>query len=207
VRRFIATLPGRLLGQLLILALLLPTITLALSSRASAQVAVLPSWAVVEFRNLKSPGTEFGRNAAAAVAGELAKTGQYDVTPQESVQRAIETLGIASPPDVAVNLFRVAQEIRASTVVAGDIVDYRILNVGAGRQAVVQMQVSVYDVASGIRVNGAVVRGQSTIRPGDVTEEALVNDAIAKAPARRFVRSRGDSSRLERFSTPRRTRL
>lgn len=180
MRRFIASLPGKVFGQLVILALLLPSITLALLSRAEAQVAVLPQWAVVEFRNLKSPGTAFGKTAAQAVSSELAKTGQYDVTPEDTVNRAIGTLGITSPPEGTVNLLRLAQEVRASTVIGGQIVDYRLFSGPSGKYAVVQILVAVYDVASGLAVNGAQARGQSTVRPADTPDEALINDAITQ---------------------------
>jgi len=85
VRRFIASLTGKVFSQLVILALLLPTITMALLSRAEAQVAVLPTWTVVEFKNRKSPGTTFGKAAATAVMTELAKTNQYDISPEVTV--------------------------------------------------------------------------------------------------------------------------
>jgi hypothetical protein len=168
------------LAQLVVMTLLVPFITLASLRSAVAQVSVLPTWSVVEFRNRKSAGTQFGKTAAEAVSGELAKTGQYDVLPQATVQRAIETLGIASPPDGQTNLLRVASEIRSSTVVSGEIVDYRVVSGSAGKQALVQLQIVVTDVASGIPINGAVVKGESTVRPGDVSDETLINDAIVQ---------------------------
>jgi len=139
---------------------------------------VLPSWAVVEFKNLKSPGTNFGKVAASAVSGELLKTGQYEVISTETIDRAIKSLGIASPPDGLVNLFRVAEEVRASTVVTGEIANYGVANTGAGKQASVTIRTVIYDVASRLAVNGAVVNAQSTIRPGDVSDETLINDAL-----------------------------
>jgi len=163
---------------MVVLTLLLPFLTLALVSRAVAQVAVLPSWAVVEFRNVKSPGTPFGRVAAEAIASELGKTGQYEIIPQETIERTVKNLGVSTPPESTINLLRIAQDARASTVVNGEIIDYRILSEAGGKQAVVQMRTVVYDVASGLAVNGTVTTSRSTVRPGDVTDEALINDAI-----------------------------
>lgn len=180
MRRFIASLPGRLLAQVVIVALLMPFVTLASIRTAVAQVTVLPTWAVVEFKNRMAAKTEYGKTAAEAISGELSKTGQYDVAPQATVQRAIEDLGIASPPDGDVNLLRVANQVRASTVVSGEIVEYKILSSAAGKQAVVALQLVVTDVASGLAFNGATVEGRSTVRPGDVADETLINDAIVQ---------------------------
>ncbi|CAN5376079.1 hypothetical protein BH11ARM2_BH11ARM2_02750 [soil metagenome] len=180
MRRFIASLSGKVISQLVILTLLMPTLTLALMSRAVAQVATLPTWAVVEFTNRKSAGTAFGKSASAAIIGELAKTGRYDIVPQENIQRAIETLGVDSPPKGNVNLLRVGQEVRASTIVNGDIVDYEVLNADGGKRARVSMLVVIYDVTSGIAVNGVAEVGVSTTRPSNTSDDALINDAIAQ---------------------------
>ena len=63
MRRFIVSLPGKAFSHLVILALLLPTLTFALLHRAVAQLAGKPGLVIVEFRNLKSPGTSFGKTA------------------------------------------------------------------------------------------------------------------------------------------------
>jgi len=181
VRRFITSLPGKVIGQLVIVALILPSITLALYSRASAQIATLPSWAITEFVNKKSPGTTYGKAAATAIGNELAKTGAFDVVPSDTVDRAIESLTISSPPDGLVNMLRLGQEVHATSIVSGEIVDYRVQPAGSGKQASVVMKVLVYDVASGLPVNGAAIRGFSTIRAGSIADDTLIKDAIAQA--------------------------
>jgi len=181
VRRFITSLTGKLVSQLVILALLLPYLSLTLVSRAEAQVQTLPSWAVTEFANKKSPGTNFGKLAADAVSSELAKTGQYDVQTKETIDRTITSLGLTSPLQGSVNLMRVGQELRASSIVSGEVVNYEIRNVAGGHQAFVTMTVTVTDVASGLVVNGAALGAQSTARPGDVSDETLIADAISAA--------------------------
>ncbi|MDR3692155.1 MAG: hypothetical protein P4L46_22430, partial [Fimbriimonas sp.] len=181
MRRFIKSLFGKVIGQLVILTLVLPSITLALFTRAEAQVAVLPLWAVTEFKNLKSPGTNFGKTASTAVASELGKIGTFDVIPDESIKRAADNLGITLPADGIVNLMRLGQEVKASTIVSGEIVNYVVHSVGGGRQASVALRVVVYDVASALAVNGAVQEGVSTIRSGNVTDDTLIGDAIGQA--------------------------
>lgn len=181
MRRFIVSLLGKAIGQLVILTLVLPSITLALYKRADAQVAVLPLWAVTEFKNLKSPGTGFGKTASTAVSSELGKIGTMDVIPDESLKRSAENLGISMPPDGVINLMRLGQEVKASTIISGEIVNYQVRAVGGGKQASVALRVVVYDVASSLPVNGAAQQGVSTVRAGSVSDETLIDDAIAQA--------------------------
>jgi len=181
VRRFITSLPGTVIGHVVIAALILPSVTLALFTRASAQIATLPSWAVTEFVNKKSSGTTYGVVAAKALSSELAKTGHVDVVPDDTMSGAIGRLAITSPPDGLVNLLRLGQEVGASSITRGEIVDYRIQPAGGGRQASVVIRVVVYDVASGLPVNGAALRGVSSIRTGTVSDETLIGDAFGQA--------------------------
>lgn len=183
MRRFITSLPGRIISHMIVIMLLMQSLTMLTVSRAFSQggLASKPTWVVVEFRNLKAPiGTTFGKTVAEALGSELGKLDKYDVVGQEYVARSILSLGISSPPDNDVNLFRVAQENRASSVVSGDIIDYRIVPVGSGKQAVVAINVTVYDVASQLAVNGSAVTARSTVRPSSVDDATLVNDAIAQ---------------------------
>jgi hypothetical protein len=181
VRRFITSLPGKVIGQVAIAALILPSITLAMFAKAKAQIATQPSWAVTEFVNLKSPGTTYGKTAATDFGNALANRGEIEVVPPESVTRAIETLGITTPPDGLVNLLRLGQEVKATSIVSGEIADYRVQSAGNGRQASVVMRVVVYDVASGLSVNGAALRGVSSIRSGNVDDDTLIKDALEQA--------------------------
>ena len=99
------------------------------------------------------------------------------------MKRSIETLGLTSPLDQLVNLERVGQDVRASTIVAGEVIDYRVKQVGGGKQAIVAVRMVAYDVSSGLPVNGALEKGESTIRSGNVTNDALIVDAIQQAAA------------------------
>lgn len=182
MRRFITSLLGKVISAWAIIALLLPSISLLWADRAFAQVAVQPSMAVVEFQNQKSPGTGFGKLAAEAVTSQFTAVSQkYDVQPTELVNKAFQTLGIASPPVNKVNLFRVADELKVNYIVSGVISDYRIVSEGTSRHAIVAMSVVVYDVASETALNGASVSAESVSRPNSVDETTLVNDAINTA--------------------------
>ena len=184
MRRFVDTFAGKAFCHLAAMALVLPTVTLTVAGRAEAQVTQLPSWAITEFKDLKAgASSKYGQAAADAVASELAKTNQYDVVPQESVKRSIETLGLSSPLEGLVNLSRVGQDVRATTIVQGEILDYKVSSVGGGKQAIVAVRMVAYDVSSGLPVNGALEKGESTIRSGNVTDEALVTDAVGQAAA------------------------
>ena len=182
MRRFITSLFGKTIGNLVIAAMVLPSLAIALSSKAEAQVTVAPSWAVVEFENLKSPGTNFGKVAADAVANELMKTNQYEVQSAETIDRAAKAIGITLPAaGGTTNLFRLADELRVSTIVTGQIAAYSVSNTGAGKQARVTIRTVVYDVPSQTAINGAVVTADSTQRGGTVDDATLIADAIQQA--------------------------
>ncbi len=182
MRRFIQTLPGKLIAHLAVLSLVLPSLSLMFVAKAHAQLQSLPTWAVVEFVNKK--GGNYGVVAAEAVASEFAKTGKYDVVPQETIKRSMETLSLQSPVTDTTSILRLAQDLRASTIVRGEVVDYMIRNVGGGKQATVAMKVIVIDAASGLPVNGAGLTANSTVRAGEVTTETLVAEAIGTAANR-----------------------
>ena len=95
MRRFLRTRMGKAVSQLVILALLLPFISYYGATRAAAQIQTQPRWAVVPFNNVSGSGTaDLGMRAAQAVDDELAKTGKYELSPLDSVNRAIQSLGL-----------------------------------------------------------------------------------------------------------------
>ncbi|HVT13423.1 MAG TPA: hypothetical protein VHE55_14245, partial [Fimbriimonadaceae bacterium] len=122
-----------------------------------------------------------GNTASDAVASELSKTNLYDVVPQEQIKRAADNLGLTLPVTDPTTYLRLAQEVRASTVVTGEVVGYRILPNGGGKQAIVGINVKVIDVASGLPINGVGLTAKSTVRVGDVSDETLVNEALGAA--------------------------
>ncbi|MBX7133294.1 MAG: penicillin-binding protein activator LpoB [Fimbriimonadaceae bacterium] len=181
MRRFVESRFGKGISLLLVHALIIPFLTFVSVAKSVAQIETLPQWAVVEFQNLSSKGgAGYGKTASEAVASELAKTNKYEMIPAETVTRAETELGYTGTlrPD---QLIRLGQNIRATTIVSGQIVDYRVIEVGAGKQADVLLRVEVRDVASGLPINGAAIKASSAIKGGDVSDETLVNEAISAA--------------------------
>lgn len=182
MRRFINSILGKVVCHVLAVALLLPSLQFVVASRAEAQLQTLPTWAVVEFevRNPKGQ-TGLGKTAAEAVANELARTGKYDVVPQETMQRTLEALQLQSPVTQMTSLLRLATEVRATTIVRGEVVNWRVVNESGGKKADVIMRVEVIDVASGLPVNGSALSASSSIRAASVEDATVVSEALNTA--------------------------
>lgn len=185
MRRFVASLSGKVVCHIVCLALLMPILTLISVSRAEAQIQTLPSWAVVDFVNRSGKGGDrIGVVAADAVANELSKTGRYDVTPREQVARAIQSLNLVTPVTEQTSLFRLATEVQATALVTGEVVNWQIRPVSNGKQADVIIRSVVRDVASGLPVNGSAQSASSSVRPGDTPDEVLLAEAFSLAATR-----------------------
>ncbi|HLP00050.1 MAG TPA: hypothetical protein VK171_15755 [Fimbriimonas sp.] len=182
MRRFIATLPGKVISNVVALSLVLPYMAMGLASKGHAQLRSLPGWAVVNFANKKAPSaTDLGAHAAASLGQSLHRTGKYNVESQDNVQRVVDGLGLRQPlPDLQ-NVLRVANELRVQTIVTGDVAEYRIDRSASGKQARASMRVVCYDVASGLPVNGAAIAASSIVQGSEVADEVLIKDAIAQA--------------------------
>jgi hypothetical protein len=185
MRRFIQTRTGQALSHIVAAALILPSLTFGFARRAEAQLQQNPAVAVVDFRDLKNPGSAYGQRAAEALSGFFGTAQGYDVVPRETIQREVETLGLRQPLPTLTNILRVGQQLRLTrpgdSIVSGEIVDYRVRSSAQGKQADVSMRVTMTDVPSGIAVNGAGVSASSTVRSGDVSDETLINDALSSA--------------------------
>ncbi len=182
MRRFITTLTGKVIGQVAVAALLLPTLTLCLATRANAQLARRASWAVIPF-SVNGKASPNGAIAAKAVYDEISKRAEsfrppIEVIPPEQVARTEETLGLTDPITDQTSVLRLGQELGAQRIVLGDIVDSKIVGVGGNRQANVLVQVIVRDVASGIDINGSSVQAFSTVRAGNTPDETLITEAL-----------------------------
>ena len=182
MRRFINSILGKVVCQVMAVAMLLPSLQFVVASRAEAQLQTLPTWAVVEFevRNPKGQ-TGLGKTAAEAVANELARTGKYDVVPQETMQRTLESLQLQSPVTQMTSLLRLASEVRATTIVRGEVVNWRVVNESGGKKADVIMRVEVIDVASGLPVNGSALSASSSIRAASVEDASVISEALNTA--------------------------
>lgn len=185
MRRFVASLPGKVVCHLVVTALLMPILTLISVSKAEAQIQTLPSWAVVDFVNRSGKGGDrIGVVAADAVANELSKSGRYDVTPREQIARAIQSLNLVTPVTEQTSLFRLATEVQATALVTGEVVNWQIRPVSNGKQADVIIRSVVRDVASGLPVNGSAQSASSSVRPGDTPDEVLLAEAFGYAATR-----------------------
>lgn len=185
MRRFIYSLHGKAIAGVTVLALLLPFFTLATLRVSHAQVDQREPWAVVDFVD-KSPTKVdgLGKAAAEAVGAELAKNDRLDILPAETVNRGISELGLQSPVSGREELMRLGQNLRAVTIVAGEIVNQRVVTNGATKTGEVKVRVIVTDVASGLPVNGAAVLGESKNNAADADNGQILRAAIADAAFR-----------------------
>ncbi|MBI5708675.1 MAG: hypothetical protein HZC36_16960 [Armatimonadetes bacterium] len=178
MRRFIKSTLGRAICNVMIMALLLPSFSFFTAGRVVAQLQQAPAWAVVKF-DAKDPAV--GEAAADAVQSALVKIPGIDITPKDSVVRTIASLGLQEPIRDRTSMMRLGEELRAATIVNGQVIGTRITNSGGGKRAEVILRVVVNDVASGLPVNGAAVRGSSSVRTGEAEDMTVLNEALATA--------------------------
>lgn len=182
MKRFIQTRPGQAVSFVTAIALVLPFLTLATVRPAAAQLETMPVWAVVEFSDLsKKPVEGIGQMAAEAISAELAKSNRYDVLPTDTVNRTAADLGLQMPVRRPDELIRLGQNLRAQTIVSGEIVNTRIVTNGDQKRADVLVRIEVRDVASGLSVNGAALSSSSAQRSIDVDDASLFRDALSAA--------------------------
>ncbi|MCL6623172.1 MAG: hypothetical protein K6T17_00970 [Fimbriimonadales bacterium] len=187
MRRFVESKVGRQVSRVLILALVWNFVFWALPAVSGyAQIAVQrPQWAVLDFVNKTSlGGRALGGTAADAVAA-LLLTANVDVLGRETVERAYQDLGLTPPVTNKLDILRLGQYLTVEVVVIGEIQQAQIRRGANGRSADVALIVQGIDVSSGFPVVGTAVIGSSSERPGDITDDALlaeaVNDAAQKA--------------------------
>lgn len=149
--------------------------------RAEAQVERLPVWAFVEFENKGPQNAEIGKAAAMALSNEFGKRQTVDILPLDTVSRTVEQLGLRIPITRASDLSRLGQELDATLIVSGEVVNYRVESSGSDKQAQVLVRVFVKDVASGITINGSAVSGRSGFRASSTEASALINEALGDA--------------------------
>lgn len=182
MRRLIHSHFGRAVSFLVTFALMLPAFTLMTARKAEAQAESQPSMAVVEFADVsKVPNKipDIGKKAAAAFRTELGKTNKYDVQSEETITRVMGELGFQAPVTRVEDLIRLGQQALAVTVTSGTIHNYRIVDQGGGKVGQILMRIEIRDVASGLVINGAALSASSSVRVGDISDEALINEAIA----------------------------
>lgn len=173
---------ARTLSKTLIVSLLFNSATFMLlaPSPAEAQLTgTLPQWAVADFVN-NSPlgGAALAGAATDAFATNLAGTNQASVIPRESVDRGVRELNLTPPLTRTLDVIRLGQWLQVDVVFTGEVKDARIRQGGNGKSADVILVVKGIDVASGLPIMGAAVHGQSSERPGDVSDDVLLEEAV-----------------------------
>ena len=149
----------------------------SLLAALALQAASKPVWAVADLRDLRFPTSHYGHFAAGIVATELERLGTYEVIGGERVDRAVDKLNIRRPLDTLLALVQIGQELQVTTIVSGEVVEYRVEPGGPARAAV---YVIVYDAESGWPVNGALAFGTADFH-GGMSKDALVQEAIRRA--------------------------
>lgn len=162
-----------------VLALLL---VFGFAQGARAQTQTAPVWAVLDLQDSKKAGGEgLGQFAADALRSEFAKLGTYELLPRDSIMRGMDELRLVPPLTENVDMIRLGQTIQAEALVTGRVADFQVLGVKEGKVADVLLEVTVLDIASGLTVNGAVVKGSSAVRPVGTDDSVLLEDAVRSA--------------------------
>lgn len=105
------------------------------------------------------------------------------LTSDDTVARFVQELNLALPIESAADIQRLGQALvpQAAYIVTGTVPNWRIDTSKGGKTATVVMGVTVWDVAAGMKVNGAAVQGTSGVRPADTANSALLQEAIKRA--------------------------
>jgi hypothetical protein len=174
----------RTVSRALVTALAWNFLILALPApKAEAQFAgAAPQWAVLDFVNKSNiGGNELGSLASDALTTDLLGTNRFNILPRETVDRAMRDLGLQAPLSRELDVLRVAQALGVETIIVGEVSAIRINKGQGGKSADVALIVRGLDVASGLPVLGAAVAGQSAERPGDVSDDVVIDEAIRYA--------------------------
>ncbi|MGE0001941.1 MAG: hypothetical protein AB7T05_07735 [Fimbriimonadaceae bacterium] len=154
---------------------------IAAPRNATAQIETLPSWAVIDF-SVQGPSSamDVGSAASEALSNELAKAGNIDVVSAATTKRILGDLGYRPPLTKPADITRFGKAVEADTVVTGEIVNWRIVDKDGGKMAQALMRIVVWDVASGLVVNGAALSADSDVTAGDVSTDELLKAALAQ---------------------------
>lgn len=123
---------------------------------------------------------DVGAAAAEALSNELAKAGNIDVVASATTKRTLGDLGYRPPITKPADIQRFGKAVEADTVVTGEIVNWRIVDKDGGKMAQALMRIVVWDVASGLVVNGAALSADSAVMTGDASTDDLLKAALAQ---------------------------
>lgn len=123
---------------------------------------------------------DVGAAASEALGNELAKSGNVDVVAASTVRRVLGDLGYRPPLTKPADIQRFGKAVEANTVVTGEIVNWRIVDKDGGKMAQALMRVIVWDVSSGLVVNGAALSADSDVMTGNVSTDDLLKSALSQ---------------------------
>ena len=174
---------GRRISWTLVTVLLLPLLIMAAPPRqAHAQLARVPSVAVLEFGVLTNSRTSaiLGRNATDAVVVEMTRTGRFDPISRGQLNQQLQELGLTQPLNNN-GIQKLGQALGVDYVASGDVTSITFSD--NPRQARVTLSVRLTDVVSGELANGAIQTGYSPTPPPGATidDETLINQATTDA--------------------------
>jgi hypothetical protein len=184
LRRFKQSLFARLTGKAIIAVLMSNFVMFGLGvQQANAQFRTgTKQWAVLDFVNKsKVGGAALGGAATDAVSTLLLGTNKYDILPRETVERVMAEQELTPPLTRQLDILRVSQALGVETVITGEVQDARVNHSANGKSADIILVVKGIDVASGLVVLGSAVHGQSSERPGDVSDDVVINEALSYA--------------------------
>jgi hypothetical protein len=177
-----------MVGHAVAFTLFIPYVTSVAATRTAAQQVSGPTWAVLDFYDRTGRVSDGLKAVAAdAVRNELEKINekrgieeskQYELVERETLERAYRDLDLVKPVMQKESLLRLGSEVNATSVVTGDILNWRVVKDGPGKHAEVLLKVEVLDVASGVVVNGTAFIAISTARPADTADDTLLEDAL-----------------------------
>lgn len=171
----------RTLRALLVLAFIVPALTVTAQSKGPARAIVADFYNASQDRH-----TTLIRIVTDAVALELHKAGAYEVVARQEVDRAMKARRL-EPPYHETDLAAIGKELDSQIVVTGEIHHVQIRTKGGQKEVEVGLIVRVRDTALGELVNGAAERG-TVVDTGGKPEVLMVMDAASNAAYRAAAR-------------------
>lgn len=162
-----------------LLALFCGVLLLLISARTpvSAQSSV-ERVAVLDFSTAPGIDPILGRKAADALAVELQRSEDFEVVTRQELETAVVEQPGLKPPYNSATQARLANAVRARSVISGRVVN-AIIN--ERRSARVQTEVRQLDAATGDYINGTQISEITDDKLQDTDTEVLVDEALNKA--------------------------
>ena len=134
--------------------------------------------AVLDFATTQGIDPILGRKAADALAVELQRSGDFEVVTRSELETAVVEQPGLKPPYNTATQSRLANAVRASSVISGRVVSAQI---STRRSARVQIEVRQLDAATGDYINGTQISEITDDKLQDTDTEVLVDEALNKA--------------------------